>query len=79
MQENLERLSLVYDSFLSKFPLCHVYWRKYADHKMRLCGTDKAVEVFERAVLAVTYSVGLWVDYCQFALSVFEDPDDVRR
>ncbi|XP_031397163.1 uncharacterized protein LOC116208073 isoform X2 [Punica granatum] len=46
---------------------------------MRLCGTDKVVEVFERGVLAVTYSVGLWVNYCQFASSVFEDPDDVRR
>ncbi|KAK4801679.1 hypothetical protein SAY86_022166 [Trapa natans] len=77
--DDIERLSLVYDSFLSKFPLCHVYWRKYADHIKRLCGTEKAIEVFEQAVLAVTYCVALWVDYCQFALSIFEDPEDVRR
>lgn len=79
MQDDIEKISSVYDSFLSEFPLCHGYWRRYADHKTRLCSVDKAVEVFERAVQAATYSVPLWVDYCSFSMSVFEDPFDIRR
>ncbi|XP_057950326.1 pre-mRNA-processing factor 39-2 [Malania oleifera] len=77
--DDREKICLVYDSFLSKFPLCHGYWRKYADHMARLCTVDKVVEVFERAVQSATYLVGVWVDYCSFSMSVFDDPDDVRR
>ncbi|XP_065878655.1 pre-mRNA-processing factor 39-2 isoform X2 [Euphorbia lathyris] len=61
------------------FPLCYGYWRKYVDHKMRLCTVEKVVEVFERSVLSVTYCVDMWVDYCNFGRLVFEDQSDVRR
>ncbi|KAL2343223.1 hypothetical protein Fmac_004508 [Flemingia macrophylla] len=74
-----EKICLVYDHFLSEFPLCHGYWRKYAARMTCLCTTDKVVEVFEKAVLAATYSVGMWVDYCSFGMSAFEDPSDIRR
>ncbi|EOY27807.1 hypothetical protein QUC31_012696 [Theobroma cacao] len=77
--DEIEKICLVYDSFLFEFPLCYGYWRKYADHVIRLCTIDKAVEVFERAVQSATYSVGVWVDYCGFAISVFEDANDIRR
>ncbi|KAG4999989.1 hypothetical protein JHK87_021061 [Glycine soja] len=76
--DDAEKICLVYNHFLSKFPLCHGYWRKYAAHMTRLCTTDKVVEVFEKAVLAATYSVGMWVDYCSFGMSAFEDPSDIR-
>ena len=79
MQDDIERICLVYDSFLSEFPLCHGYWRRYADHKIRLSSVGEVVEVFERAVRSATYSVSVWVDYCTFSMLVFEDPDDVRR
>ena len=69
----------MYDSFLLEFPLCQGYWRKYAAHKARLCTIDKVVEVFERAVQSATFCVGVWVDYCTFAVSAYEDPSDVRR
>ncbi|KAL0534940.1 hypothetical protein IC582_029244 [Cucumis melo] len=75
----IEKISLVYDSFLSEFPLCHGYWRKYAAHKTRLCSADRVVDVFEQAVQSATYSVGIWVDYCSFSISAFEDPSDIRR
>ncbi|XP_031740258.1 pre-mRNA-processing factor 39 isoform X2 [Cucumis sativus] len=75
----IEKISLVYDSFLSEFPLCHGYWRKYASHKTRLCSVDRVVDVFEQAVQSATYSVGIWVDYCSFSISAFEDPSDIRR
>ncbi|KAG5015476.1 hypothetical protein JHK85_021612 [Glycine max] len=77
--DDAEKICLVYNHFLSKFPLCHGYWRKYAAHMTCLCTTDKVVEVFEKAVLAATYSVGMWVDYCSFGMSAFEDPSDIRR
>ncbi|XP_012091896.2 uncharacterized protein LOC105649750 isoform X2 [Jatropha curcas] len=77
--ENIETICLVYDAFLSEFPLCCVYWRKYVNHKIRLCTIDKVLEVFERAVSLATYSVDVWVDYCNFGRAVFEDPSDVRR
>ncbi|WCJ27326.1 Pre-mRNA-processing factor 39-2 [Euphorbia peplus] len=77
--DNIEKICLVYDSFLSAFPLCYGYWRKYADHKMRLCTVEKVVEVFERSVLSVTYCVDMWVDYCNFGRLAFEDQSDVRR
>ncbi|XP_027770338.1 uncharacterized protein LOC107011792 isoform X3 [Solanum pennellii] len=72
-------ISLAFDSFLSKFPLCHWHWKRYAYHKARLCNAEKAVEIFERAVESSPFSVGLWVDYCTFAVSSFEDPFDIRR
>ncbi|CAL5214251.1 unnamed protein product [Lathyrus oleraceus] len=77
--DNVEKICLVYDHFLSEFPLCHGYWKKYAAHMSRLCTMDKVVEVFERAVSAATYSVGLWVDYCSFGMSAFEDASDIQR
>ena len=59
VQDDVEKICLIYDHFLSNFPLCHGYWRKYAAHMARLCTTDKVVEVFEKAVSAATYSVGM--------------------
>ncbi|XP_052202218.1 pre-mRNA-processing factor 39-2 isoform X2 [Diospyros lotus] len=77
--DSIEKICSVYDSFLLEFPLCQGYWRKYAAHKARLCTIDKVVEVFERAVQSATFCVGVWVDYCTFAVSAYEDPSDVRR
>ncbi|KAL8113173.1 uncharacterized protein LOC141667685 isoform X2 [Apium graveolens] len=77
--DDINTISLVYDSFLSKFPLCHVYWKNYADHKARLCTLDKAVEIYERALQSATYCVSLWVNYCTFSITAFEDPCDIRR
>lgn len=77
--DNIKAISSVYESFLSMFPLCHGYWKKYADHQARLCTIEKAVEIFEQAVQSATYSVGLWVDYCSFSILAFADPSDIRR
>ncbi|KAG9158851.1 hypothetical protein Leryth_017872 [Lithospermum erythrorhizon] len=61
--DNIDMLSLAYDSFLSKFLLCHWYWTKYAYHKARLCTVVEAVDIFERAVESTTFSVGFWLNY----------------
>ncbi|CAN1270169.1 Pre-mRNA-processing factor 39-1 [Linum perenne] len=69
LQDKIPKIRGVYDAFLAEFPLCYGYWKKYADHEARLGDMDKVVEVYERAVLGVTYSVDIWLHYCTFAIS----------
>lgn len=78
MQGNLLKIRRVYDAFLAEFPLCYGYWKKYAEHEAP-GSVEKAVEVYERAVQAVTYSVDIWLHYCRFAIGNYEDPDIIRR
>ncbi|KAG0465322.1 hypothetical protein HPP92_019486 [Vanilla planifolia] len=78
-ENNILKIRKVYDEFLVEFPLCFGYWKKYADHEARLGGANKVFEVYERSVLAVTYSVDIWLHYCIFAISTYEDPDIIRR
>ncbi|CAN1230473.1 Pre-mRNA-processing factor 39-2 [Linum grandiflorum] len=77
--EDMDKISLVYNPFLSEYPLCYVYWRKYLNHTIKLCTPEKAVEVFERAVESAMYCVDVWVDYCTFGCLAFGDPADTRR
>ena len=79
MQNNIKRISQVYDNFLSEFPLCYAYWSKYASHKARLCTLQEVQDIFERASGALAYTVDHWVNYCSFAIKFYEDPADVRR
>lgn len=72
-------LSLAYDSFLSKFPLCNWHLEKYAYKKAKLCSSREAVNIYERVVEVAMFSVGFWVDYFTFAAACFGDPEDVRR
>ncbi|GMP90569.1 hypothetical protein CsSME_00041631 [Camellia sinensis var. sinensis] len=76
--ENILKIRKVYDAFLAEFPLCYGYWKKYADHEARVGSIDKVMEVYERAVQGVTYSVDIWLHYCVFAISSYGDPETVR-
>ncbi|KAK6286513.1 hypothetical protein POUND7_012692 [Theobroma cacao] len=78
-ENNILKIRKVYDAFLAEFPLCYGYWKKYADHEARIGSMDKVVEVYERAVQGVTYSVDIWVLYCAFAIETYGDPDTIRR
>ncbi|XP_024018416.1 pre-mRNA-processing factor 39 isoform X1 [Morus notabilis] len=78
-ENNILKIRKVYDAFLAEFPLCYGYWKKYADHEAHLGSIDKVVEVYERAVQGVTYSVDIWLHYCIFAISTYGDPETVRR
>ncbi|CAL5353581.1 unnamed protein product [Camellia sinensis] len=77
-EENILKIRKVYDAFLAEFPLCYGYWKKYADHEARVGSIDKVMEVYERAVQGVTYSVDIWLHYCVFAISSYGDPETVR-
>lgn len=79
LQEDINTISLAYDSFLSMFPLCHWHLEKYAYQKAKLCSSQEAVNIYERGVGAATFSVGFWVDYFTFAAACFGDPEAVRR
>ncbi|KAK3193443.1 hypothetical protein Dsin_024753 [Dipteronia sinensis] len=78
-EDNIVKIRRVYDAFLAEFPLCYGYWKKYADHEARVGSMDKVVEVYERAVQGVTYSVDIWLHYCIFAINTYGDPDTIRR
>lgn len=78
-QDNILKIRKVYDAFLAEFPLCYGYWKKYADHEARFGDINKVVEVYERAVQGVTYSVDIWLHYCAFTITTYGDPDTVRR
>ena len=56
----------VYEPFLSKFPYCYGYWRKYADFELRHHSFDRAAEVYERGVTETPLSVDLWLSYFDF-------------
>ncbi|XP_078175344.1 pre-mRNA-processing factor 39-2-like isoform X2 [Carex rostrata] len=72
-------VDLIYDKFLLEFPLCYAFWVKYGAHKLRLCEPNEVVQVYERAVQALTFSVDLWCNYCTFGALTFDDPSDIRR
>jgi pre-mRNA-processing factor 39 len=76
--EVISKIEKAYDAFLAEFPLCYGYWKKYADHEARLGSPEKVVDVYERAVKAVTYSVDMWMNYGIYAMEKFEDPDSIR-
>lgn len=75
----IESICKVYDAFLSEYPLCHGYWKRYADHLSNHCSLDEVNKLYERAVGAVPYSVDIWFSYCSFGISAFEDSADIIR
>lgn len=79
MQGNILKIRKVYDAFLADFPFCYGYWNKYADHESHLSSLDKVMDVYERAVQGVTYSVDMWLHYCAFAIRTSGDPETIRR
>ncbi|KAH6776753.1 hypothetical protein C2S52_014314 [Perilla frutescens var. hirtella] len=79
MPEDVNTISLAYDSFLSKFPLCHWHLEKYAYQKSKFCNSQEAVNIYERGVEVAMFSVGFWADYFTFAATCFGSPADIRR
>uniref|UniRef100_K3WYT0 Suppressor of forked domain-containing protein n=1 Tax=Globisporangium ultimum (strain ATCC 200006 / CBS 805.95 / DAOM BR144) TaxID=431595 RepID=K3WYT0_GLOUD len=89
-----ETVESTFDRFLTEFPLCFGYWNKYAQYEYALSkqvaadGTPvvtpeiaakKAREVYERGVVAVRYSVDMWVKYCEFLIQTLQVPVDEAR
>lgn len=71
---------MVFDAFLSEYPLCYGYWKKYADLELRSQLPEVATAVYERGVAATPYSPDLWAHYAMFKKAQpGVTPDEVRR
>ncbi|XP_044744109.1 pre-mRNA-processing factor 39 isoform X2 [Coccinella septempunctata] len=79
-QENdMEAAREAYDAFLSHYPYCYGYWRKYADYEKRKGNKKKCEEVFERGLKAIPLSVDLWIHYLNYVKSSRQDDEDYVR
>lgn len=79
LQGEIEYIRAIYDQFLSHFPLCYGYWKKYADAESRVGDPAKVHPVYERGAAAVPYSVDMWLNYVSYFLGATEDEEAIRR
>ena len=61
----------MFDAFLAEYPLCYVYWHRYAEYELNHTGGEACRAVYERAVseAGIPYCVELWEFYCQYAIT----------
>ncbi|KAF5288487.1 hypothetical protein FQA39_LY15416 [Lamprigera yunnana] len=79
-QENeMEAAREAYDAFLSHYPYCYGYWRKYADYEKRKGNKKKCEEVFERGLKAIPLSVDLWIHYLSYVRTSRADDEEFIR
>ena len=59
----------MFDAFLAEYPLCYVYWNRYAEYELNQTGHESCVAVFERSVSAngIPFCVEMWEYYCSYA------------
>ncbi|XP_069772450.1 pre-mRNA-processing factor 39 isoform X3 [Narcine bancroftii] len=55
-----------FDHFLSRYPYCYGYWKKYADLEWRHDNVTEADEVYREGLQAIPLSVDLWLHYINF-------------
>eukprot|EP01087_Luapelamoeba_hula_P013151 TRINITY_DN3745_c0_g1_i5.p1 TRINITY_DN3745_c0_g1~~TRINITY_DN3745_c0_g1_i5.p1 ORF type:complete len:378 (-),score=50.36 TRINITY_DN3745_c0_g1_i5:624-1757(-) len=75
---NIEAVRKAYDSFLAEYPLCYVYWKKYADHESTIGEPTRVVDVYERGLVAIPHSVDLWCYYCTYTIDKVTDLSAIR-
>lgn len=68
-----------YDAFLSHYPYCYGYWRKYADYEKKKGEKTKSQEVFERGLAAIPLSVDLWLHYLNHIKNAHKEDEDYIR
>ena len=80
------RLRAAYNAFLADFPLCHGYWKRFADFEMVVVDPttsdtpkhSRADAIYERALKLGKHCVDLWELYGQHATEHWSRPEDVR-
>ncbi|CAH1982221.1 unnamed protein product [Acanthoscelides obtectus] len=75
----MEAAREAYDAFLSHYPYCYGYWRKYADYEKRKGNKKKCEEVFERGLKAIPLSVDLWLHYLAYVKQTRVDDEEYVR
>ncbi|EGC40169.1 hypothetical protein DICPUDRAFT_25624, partial [Dictyostelium purpureum] len=76
---DIEKIRKVYSEFLNEFPLCFLYWKRYADHEYAHNNAPKAIQVFEEAVKAVSHSVDIWLNYVTHLIDKSHPVDQIRE
>uniref|UniRef100_A0A8C7Z2A4 Si:ch211-114c17.1 n=1 Tax=Oryzias sinensis TaxID=183150 RepID=A0A8C7Z2A4_9TELE len=72
------------EAFLTHYPLCYGYWKKFVDLERRTGSNDKAEEVCIRGLRAIPLSVDLWIHYVNLLLGTLDmnlsdSPTRIRR
>uniref|UniRef100_A0AAQ4Q773 Si:ch211-114c17.1 n=1 Tax=Gasterosteus aculeatus aculeatus TaxID=481459 RepID=A0AAQ4Q773_GASAC len=70
-------------AFLTRYPLCYGYWKKFADLERRAGFNNKAEEVCVQGLQAIPLSVDLWIHYINLLLGTLdmnlpESPSRIR-
>ncbi|XP_076266978.1 pre-mRNA processing factor 39 isoform X2 [Rhynchophorus ferrugineus] len=78
-EHDTEAAREAYDAFLSHYPYCYGYWRKYADYEKKKGSKKKCEEVFERGLKAIPLSVDLWIHYLTYVKATRGDDDEYVR
>ncbi|KAJ4450423.1 hypothetical protein ANN_01847 [Periplaneta americana] len=76
---DIEAAREAYDAFLSHYPYCYGYWRKYADYEKRKGNKEKCEEVFERGLKAIPLSVDLWIHFLNYSKATYPDDEEHLR
>ncbi|XP_047658217.1 pre-mRNA-processing factor 39 isoform X2 [Tachysurus fulvidraco] len=68
-------------AFLSRYPLCYGYWKKFADLERRAGHNNKAEEVCVQGLTAIPLSVDLWIHYINLLLGTLNMnlPESTQR
>ncbi|KAM9967897.1 hypothetical protein ACTFIW_009181 [Dictyostelium discoideum] len=75
---DIEKIRKVYSEFLNEFPLCFLYWKRFADHEYAHNNTTQSIEIFEKAVLSIPHSVDIWLNYCTHLIDKSYPVDEIR-
>ncbi|KAH8385606.1 hypothetical protein KR200_003127, partial [Drosophila serrata] len=78
-ESDAEAAREAYDTFLSHYPYCYGYWRKYADYEKRKGIKANCYKVFERGLEAIPLSVDLWIHYLTHVKSNHDDDEQFIR
>ncbi|XP_034484806.1 pre-mRNA-processing factor 39 isoform X2 [Drosophila innubila] len=78
-ESDAEAAREAYDTFLSHYPYCYGYWRKYADYEKRKGIKANCYKVFERGLEAIPLSVDLWIHYLMHIKSNHGDDEQFIR
>ncbi|XP_053179799.1 pre-mRNA-processing factor 39 isoform X2 [Scomber japonicus] len=60
------------EAFLTRYPLCYGYWKKFADLERRAGYNSKAEEVCVQGLQAIPLSVDLWIHYINLLLGTLD-------
>ncbi|MCJ8734250.1 hypothetical protein PDJAM_G00233300 [Pangasius djambal] len=78
---NLRASRQALNAFLTRYPLCYGYWKKFADLERRAGHNHKAEEVCVQGLTVIPLSVDLWIHYINLLLGTLNMnlPESTQR